>query len=42
MPKNRRRQIYTDFDSPSHLLRLREYQGIQIVRPMDFLRMVGV
>jgi putative PIN family toxin of toxin-antitoxin system len=24
-----------------HLLKLREYQGIPIVRPMDFLRMVG-
>jgi putative PIN family toxin of toxin-antitoxin system len=24
-----------------HLLLLREYQGIPIVRPMDFLRMVG-
>jgi uncharacterized protein len=24
-----------------HLLELREYQGIPIVRPMDFLRMVG-
>jgi predicted nucleic acid-binding protein len=24
-----------------HLLTLRQYQGIPIVRPMDFLRMVG-